>query len=544
VEDKTMADEVSSQVSVVIAGAGPVGLALAIELGLRGVHCLVVDETDGQIRVPTANLLNCRTVEHLRRWGIADTVRYHGFKRDYPNTVLYVTALKGYELARFEHPANQDAHGLESPESPLWCPKAYFDPILRQKVADLPCVHLRFGSRLESFEQTDSCVIVRLIDVASQAREQVRADYLVGCDGGRSRIRHQLDIKLRGYFAQQRQMLVWFKASLLEHGLEPAVMTWILKHGGFAMLSALDGDQLWRTGPWLPESNEHTPEEWVRLIIGDDVPFEVVGSGYWGGHYAVADRYRDQRVFLAGDAAHLLIPAGAFGMNLGIGDAVDLGWKIAATLAGWAGLGLLDSYEQERRAIALQTISSSSQLRREDDQLERLEQLEANTDEGQRLRQQLGQSIQASGRGQEFRTRTPGLVLGYSYENSPICESDGTPLPAFDPNSYSPSARPGARAPHLWLSESQSTLDLFGQGFTLLKLDRLADSTGLEKAAQDCHLPIQVFTFDRVDLRKVYEKCLVLVRPDGHVAWRGDEVPKFPHNLLDKIRGAVLSHKV
>ncbi len=535
-----MADhERSAQVSVVIAGAGPVGLALAIELGVRGVHCLIVDETDGQIHVPTANLLNCRTVEHLRRWSIADTVRYHGFKRHYPNTVLYLTGLKGHELARFEHPTNEDARWSESPESPLWCPKAYFDPILRQKVAELPSVSLRFGCRLEGFQQIDGGVVVQLMDVVSQTCEQIRAAYLVGCDGGRSSIRQQLGIKLQGHFAQQRQQLIWFKAPLLEHQLEPAIMTWLLKPGGFALLSALDGEQLWRTGPWLEETSQYTPDEWVRLLLGDDIPFEVVGSGDWGGHYAVADRYRDQRVFLAGDAAHLLTPAGAFGMNLGIGDAVDLGWKLAATLAGWAGSGLLDSYELERRAIALQTLAGSRQLRRTDERLERSEQLEADTEEGKRLRQQLGQLIQASARGREFSTRTPGLVLGYVYEDSPICESDDTPVPDVDPNSYTPSARPGARAPHLWLTQTQSTLDLFGQGFTLLKLDRSIDTRLLESAAQACQLPLQVYTLERSDLLALYEHCLILVRPDGHVAWRGDEVPNNPHSLLDKVRGAV-----
>lgn len=530
-----MAD--NQMVSVVVVGAGPVGLALAIELGLRGVNCLIIDETDGQIRIPTANLLNCRTVEHLRRWGIADQARYHGFKRDYPNIFLYVTGLNGDELARFEHPANADARWSESPESPLWCPKAYFDPILRQKAAEIPSVSLRFGCRLESFQQTNSGVVVEWVDVASQARERVEAEYLVGCDGGRSSVRHQLGIKLQGQFAPQRQMLVWFKAALLEHGLEPAVMTWILKPGGFANLSAIDGHQLWRTGSWL-EPTQHTPEEWVRLVIGEEIPFEVVGSGYWSGHYAVADRYRDHRLFLAGDAAHLLTPAGAFGMNLGIGDAVDLGWKLAATLAGWAGSGLLESYELERRAIALQTISGSSQLRRADEQFERLEELEADTEEGKQLRQQLGQSIQDSERGREFSTRTPGLVLGYCYENSPICESDGTAAPEVDPNLYTPSARPGGRAPHLWLNETQSTLDLFGQGFTLLKLDRSLETTSLEIAAQACNLPLQVFTFDRSDLLDLYESRLVLVRPDGHVAWRSNEVPEKPHNLLDRVRGA------
>jgi 2-polyprenyl-6-methoxyphenol hydroxylase-like FAD-dependent oxidoreductase len=537
-------------VSVLIVGAGPVGLALAVELGLHGVNCLIVDETDGQIQVPTANYLNCRTVEFLRRWGIADEVRYHSFKSNYPNNILYLTGLSGHELARFERPANGDstARWAVSPEGPLWCPKAYFDPVLRRKVTALPSVQLRWKCRLERFYQTDNGVVADLVDVASQRHEQVTVDYLVGCDGGRSSIRRQLGIKLQGRFASHRQLLVWFKSPLLKyHSFGSAVLNWILKPDGIALLSALDGGETWRTGPWLSqqEAPERTPEEWVRLIIGDEIPFEVLGSGYWGGHYAVAERYRDHRVFLAGDATHLFTPAGALGMNTGIGDAVNLGWKLAATLQGWAGAALLDSYEHERRSIALQNIAASSALHRADESVFASEDLDADTEAGEHLRQQVGKLLAESSRGLEFKTGIPGTVLGYSYESSPTCIADGTPMPPLNPNIYTPSTRPGVRAPHAWLIEGQSTLDLFGHGFTLLRFGNLApDTASLEATAQDCQLPLKVITLNQPEIHELYERRLVLVRPDGHIAWRSDETPADFKLLLDQIRGVVPANSI
>jgi len=539
-----------SDVSVLIVGAGPVGLALAIELGLQGVNCLIVDETDGQIQVPTANYLNCRTVEFLRRWGIADEVRYHSFPSNYPNNILYLTGLSGHELARFERPANGDraAQWADSPEGPLWCPKAYFDPVLRKKVTAIPDVQLRWGCRLERFHQTDNGVVVKLVDVASQRHEQVTADYLVGCDGGRSGIRRQLGIKLQGRFASHRQLLVWFKSPLLRyHDFGPAVLNWILKPDGIALLSALDGGETWRTGPWLSQeqAQERTPEEWVRLIIGDGIPFEVLGSGYWGGHYAVAERYRDNRVFLAGDATHLFTPAGALGMNTGVADAVDLGWKLAATVHGWAGAELLNSYERERRSTALQNIAASSTLQRADEHVERSQDLDADTEAGEQLRQQLGKLLAESSRGLEFKTGIPGIVLGYCYEDSPICISDGTPMPPLNPNIYTPSTRPGARAPHAWLAEGQSTLDLFAHSFTLLRVgNSIPDTASLEATAQACQFPLQVITLNQPEILQLYERRLMLVRPDGHVAWRSDETPADPKMLLDQIRGVVPSNQV
>jgi hypothetical protein len=195
-------------------------------------------------------------------------------------------------------------------------------------------------------------------------------------------------------------------------------------------------------------------------------------------------------VFLAGDATHLFTPAGALGMNTGVADAVDLGWKLAATVHGWAGAELLNSYERERRSTALQNIAASSTLQRADEHVERSQDLDADTEAGEQLRQQLGKLLAESSRGLEFKTGIPGIVLGYCYEDSPICISDGTPMPPLNPNIYTPSTRPGARAPHAWLAEGQSTLDLFAHSFTLLRVgNSIPDTASLEATAQACQFP-------------------------------------------------------
>lgn len=227
-------------------------------------------------------------------------------------------------------------------------------------------------------------------------------------------------------------------------------------------------------------------------------------------------------------------------MNTGIADAVDLGWKLAATLQGWAGAALLDSYEYERRSIALQNIAASSALHRADESVFASEDLDAETETGEQLRQQVGKLLAQSSRGLEFKTGIPGIVLGYGYEDSPICISDGTPVSPLDPNIYTSSTRPGARAPHAWLAEEQSTLDLFAHSFTLLRFGNPApDTASLEATAQACEFPLQVIALNHPEMLQLYERRLVLVRPDGHVAWRSDEPPADPKLMLDQIRGAV-----
>jgi 2-polyprenyl-6-methoxyphenol hydroxylase-like FAD-dependent oxidoreductase len=536
----------SKRYPVLIAGAGPVGLALAIELAWRGIRCLVVEQSDGSVDFPTTNLANTRTCEHLRRWGIADHMRFEsGYPTDYPRNYLFVTRMNGYEIARFDHPANGDPNSRSpySPEGRLWISKPYFDPVLHKHVATLPTVELRYNTTLESFQQDRRKVASKIIDVKSGRNETIETDYLIGCDGGRSNIRRQLGIQYQGVFAQGMNVAVLFRAPILQHTNHgPAVQYQIINSQINGAIAAVDGKELWRLNIRNVKQEQldvlNAPEK-LRHALGEGIPFELLAVRPWTGHCVVAERYQDGRVFLAGDAAHLNWPAGGFGMNTGVGDAVDLGWKLAAALQGWDGPKLLDSYTLERKPIAMINVNEAAEMRASfDNQTPFSPKIEEDSQEGKVLREKARAAILRT-RAKEFQHDSAGIELGYRYENSPICVSDGTPPPALDHGLYVPSTWPGARAPLVWLKDDRSTLDLFGKGFTLLVLSSTpTDTTAFTTAAKKIGLPLEVIALDEPLVRETYERPVVLVRPDGHVAWRGDAVPSNTAEIIEQVRGA------
>jgi 2-polyprenyl-6-methoxyphenol hydroxylase-like FAD-dependent oxidoreductase len=534
----------NSHYPVLIAGGGPSGLALAIELGWRGIPCLVVEQTDGSVEFPTTNLANTRTVEHLRRWGIADRMRYEsGYPTDYPRNYLFVTRMDGFEIARFDHPANgaPNARSPFSPEGRLWISKPYFDPVLHKHVATLPEVEVRYLTAFESFTQDGQKIIAKVADVKTGKVESVEADYLIGCDGGRSSIRRALGIQYQGVFSQGQNVALLFRSPLLgkiTHG--PAVQYQIINAQINGAIAAVDGKELWR----LNIRNVHQEQldsldapGKLRAALGPSIPFELLAVRPWTGHCVVAERYQDRRVFLAGDAAHLNWPAGGFGMNTGVGDAVDIGWKLAAVLQGWGGAHLLDSYTTERKPIAMINVNEAAEMRASFDQQTPFSaKLGEDGGEGKELREKARAAIFRT-RAKEFQLDSAGIELGYRYEDSAICVPDGTPPPALDHGLYVPSTWPGSRAPHVWLEDGRSTLDLFGKGFVLLNFAG-ANTSGIAATASEVGLPLKVVELDEAKVRETYERDLVLVRPDGHVAWRGNELPRDATDLINTIRGA------
>jgi len=530
---------------VVIAGGGPSGLALAIELGWRGIRCLVVEQSDGSVEFPPTNLANTRTCEHLRRWGLADRMRYEsGFPTDYPRNYAFVTRMNGHEVARFDHPANGDPNSRSpySPEGRLWVSKPYFDPVLRKHLSTLPTVEVRYQTSLESFQQDDQKVVADIVDTQSGRHATIETDYLVGCDGGKSIVRHQLEIQLQGVFAQGMNVAVLFRSplsSMIRHG--PAVMYQIINAQIQGAIATVDGRDLWRLNIRAVGHEQldslNAPEK-LRCALGENIPFELLAVRPWTGHCLVAEHYQDNRVFLAGDAAHLLWPAGGFGMNTGVGDAVDLGWKLAAVLQGWGGPRLLDSYEPERRPIGMINVNEAGEMRAGyDTQIPFSPLLEENSEEGNRLREKARAAILRT-RAKEFQHDSAGIELGYRYEDSPICVPDGTPPPPLDHGLYVPSTWPGARAPHVWIKDGRSTLDLFGKGYVLLNFSGTNTST-ITEAATKVGLPLEVINPHEVKVRETYERDLVLIRPDGHVAWRGDMIPQNAGEIIDKVRGVI-----
>ncbi|HWO42286.1 MAG TPA: FAD-dependent monooxygenase [Candidatus Eisenbacteria bacterium] len=531
---------------VVIAGAGPTGLSLATELGWRGIRCLLVEQTNGQVEFPTTNLANTRTCEYLRRWGLADRMRYEsGFPTDYPRNYVFVTRMNGYEIARFNHPPNGDlrSRSPHSPEGRLWISKPYFDPVLHRHVQSLPAVETRYRVSLESFRQSDAGVLAGILDHSSGAKTEVEADYLVGCDGGKSAVRRDLGIELQGVFAQGMNVAVLFRSpllSLIRHGR--AVQYQIINSEIQGAIAAVDGRELWRLnvrGVKPEQLDSFDAAGKLRRALGEEIPYEIIAVRPWTGHCVVAEHYRRGRVFIAGDAAHLLWPAGGFGMNTGVGDGVDLGWKLTAVLQGWGGPALLDSYEAERRPIGMINVNEASAMRAGfDTEIPFSPLLEADSEEGRRLREKAREAILRT-RAKEFQHDSAGIELGYRYEKSPICAGDGTPPPPLDHGTYAPSTWPGARAPHVWLSDGRSTLDLFGRGFVLLVCSsNIRDVGPFTSAAARVGLPLSVVRLEEPQVRETYERSLVLVRPDGHVAWRGDSMPPDPAEIIDRVRGA------
>ncbi len=525
---------------VLIVGAGPVGLALALELGLRGIHCLIVEQRDGKVTLPKMNTVSTRTMEFCRRWGVATKVKQAGIGEDYPLDIRFITSMAGYELLRFCYPTYRERGRLDyTPEGNCVCSQLWFDPILLERVRSFPHVEVRLRTRLESLSQSEQDVTAELVDLESNQRQTVRASYLVGCDGADSPVREISGIKLDGDPRLNSNLNIFFSCPefvSMQHG-RPAQMHRIVgAEGMWGNMHALDGKGLWRMTVQLKGDSQPPIESIIRRVAGRDVQFEVLAVYKWDRRKMIAQGYRSGRVFLAGDAAHQMSTTGGFGMNTGIGDAVDLGWKLQAALQGWGGPTLLDSYEAERKPVALYNLDEATDMFwKTKALLPGDETISEDSAKGKTLRELFAKTLVESNVQRQFDVE--GVALGYRYDASPLIVPDGTPPPPDDVQVYTPTARPGSRAPHAWLEDGRSTLDLFGDGFCLLRFDAAADVTGLMAAARDVALPLTVYDFDEVPVASLYQRKLVLVRPDGHVGWRADSAPQDARSLVDRVRG-------
>jgi 2-polyprenyl-6-methoxyphenol hydroxylase-like FAD-dependent oxidoreductase len=529
-------------VSVLIVGGGPIGLALAAELGWHGVECLLVEQGDGIVKTPKMNEVNTRSMEFCRRWGIAEQVLDTPFPVDWPKDVVFITTLAGYELGRVPRPPRQIRASEYSPESMQTCSQHWFDPILQRFAGGFPGVTLRHRCRFESFVETANSITATLRDSETGETAEVEASYLVGCDGAGSAVRRALGIPLAGQGVLGHAVNMFFRApGLLDIcGKQPGTFFVPIDRGGvWANLRIIDPrNALWRlmvneTGSETTVENVDK-EAYLRRALGRDIAVEWVDINVWRRQSVLAERYSERRVFLAGDAVHQVSPTGALGMNTGLGDAVDLGWKLAATIQGWGGRHLLASYDAERRPVGARAVGSATQFHAlQSGWGDGLDALEEASAAGTALRQRIGETL-VTRIGREFRTI--GLQIGYRYEGSPICISDGTPPVPDDSETYRPSARPGMRAPHAWLPDGRSVLDLFGRSFTLLCFDDASTAAPFAEAARLRRLVLNIETIAAPAIKALYERPLVLVRPDGHVAWRGSTA-EDAGTILDRARG-------
>ena len=531
-------------VPVLVVGGGPVGLALAGDLGWRGMACALVEQSDGSIYQPRMDLVGVRTMEFCRRWGFVPAVEGSPYPRDYAQDNIYLTSLTGYELGRERFPGiGQAPPPKESPQRRERCPQNMFDPILRGFAASQNNVALRYRTRLVSFTQNADLVTAVVENAETGTREEILARYIVGCDGARSLVRETLGIAMQGNPVLTHTTNVIFRCphllSLHDKG-KAYRHIFIGPEGTWSTIVAINGRDEWRFsiigGSEQREYSTDDIKAAIRRAVGRDFEFDILSVLPWVRRELIAERYQGGRGFIAGDAAHVMSPTGGFGMNTGIQDVVDLSWKLAATIEGWGGDGLLDSYSSERQPIGTRNVTEASGNLRRMLSVPPHPDLLDDTPQGAATREKVGREFSETMRREWF---TLGAHLGYRYENSPICWPDGTAAPPDDPRAYVPTARPGHRAPHAFLADGRSTLDLFGRGFALIGFGAdAAEAAPLLAAAKKRHLPLTFTTIAEPHIAALYHRKFVLVRPDGHVAWRGDRMPEDALCVIDVVRGA------
>jgi 2-polyprenyl-6-methoxyphenol hydroxylase-like FAD-dependent oxidoreductase len=538
------------ETEVLVVGAGPVGLALAGDLGWRGHRCVIVERGDGVIYQPKMDQVGIRTMEYCRRWGIVADVEASPYNRDRPQDNVYVTALTGWELGREPFKSmREDRPPPYSPQKRERCPQNMFDPILQKFARSWPGVELKLRHRFVALAQDGQGVTAQVLDEANGRTVTIRARYLVGADGGRSPVREQLGITMSGRGLLTHTTNVIFRADNLDalHHTRPGYRyIFVGPEGTWATLVAINGRDQWRMSIiGSQEPRTYTEDElkaFAHRAMGRPFELEILTILQWQRTELVADSYSAGRCFIAGDAAHLTSPTGGLGMNTGIGDAADLGWKLSALLEGWGGPKLLDSYEVERRPVAQRIVTISTANLQAMKSPGRNEQLLEDNEEGRATRERVGRAFSE---GMKREWYLDNVHLGYRYLGSPVIvyapeDPEQLAREAAETARYSPSTQPGRRAPHAWLADGRSTHDLFGRAYVLVDTGDgppHPSVAALQQAALDGRVPLQVVRWSEGGLPSLYQRRYVLVRPDDTIAWRGDRLPEAPAALLAQITG-------
>jgi 2-polyprenyl-6-methoxyphenol hydroxylase-like FAD-dependent oxidoreductase len=541
---------------VLVCGGGPVGLCMTLELAVRGVACAILNEGETVATHPQGNTMNARTMEHYRRLGVSKRVRETGLPADHPTDSAYVTRLAGHEITRFPMPSTEEKMAPGSPElevtpEPLHrVSQMLVEQILKDRADELPDADVRFGWRLLGFIQRKGHVESEIEELKTGEKRTLRSAFLVGCDGAHSTVRRALGIRYVGEAGEDvnymmgRMQSTYIEAPGIYDILKNPVAfhTQVTNPDARAAFITLDGKGKFLMFTKLDRGEEVSDEEareFALSQIGADVPVRVISSRPWtAGRALVAERYRDRRVFLAGDAVHLFTPTGGFGMNTGMDDTSNLGWKMAAVLQGWGGADLLDSYENERRPIGLRNTGESHRMALIVSGTRIPDRVEEDSPEGEAVRAELGDYLQET---LPELFAAVGIQLGARYDGSPLIsrENEKDDPPPDDAAGYAPSACPGGRAPHFWLEGGEALYDHLGEGFTLLRFGNNTDASDLENAAAARGVPLKILDIDNPAGRRLYERDLALVRPDQYVAWRGDAPPADPGGLIGRLTGAV-----
>lgn len=539
---------------VLIVGAGPVGLTLAIDLAWRGIDVTVV-ETRARAAPPEpkCNHVAARTMEIFRRLGLASKVRNAGLPADYPHDISYRTTFTGKELTRIEIPCRRDRFtmkdgpdcGWPTPEPPHRINQIFLEPILFEHAAAQPRIRIINRTSVEDavIEATSASVALR--DLETGAVRRVTCRYLIGCDGARSVVRKAMGAEFAGDAVIQRVQSTYIRAPDLIglQGSERAWGTGSINPRRSGMVYAIDGRERWLVHNYMkPDEGDFDSvdrDTCIRTIlgVGTDFNYEIISKEDWYGRRLIAEKFRDRSAFIAGDAAHIWVPYAGCGMNAGIADAMNLSWLLAAHLNGWAPAAILDAYQAERWPITSQVSRfamshAEAEIRRRGAVPPEIEDPDA---QGELARREVGQ-VAYEINVQQYACA--GLNFGTYYDRSPIIAYDGSDHPAYTMNSYTPSTVPGCRTPHVQLADGSSLYDAMGPEFTLLRFDPAVDVAAFELAARDRRMPLKVLDVERPGTAGFYGGGLVLSRPDQHVAWRGDSVPADPLALIDRVRGA------
>jgi 2-polyprenyl-6-methoxyphenol hydroxylase-like FAD-dependent oxidoreductase len=517
---------------VLIVGAGPVGLTLALDLGRRGVRCTLIERNTSTVQLPKMERCNARTMEIYRRLGIAERVRDAGLPRDAPMDVFLALSMAGPALAHLACPsvaaakaeiAARNDGGLLEPYQLI--SQYTLEPLLCSIVETFPCVTVRFGCEFVAFTQ-DANSVIAVIQPNGAAEETIHASYLVGCDGGSSTVRKQLGISLQGEgnIRKMRQALFHCDDLYERIPMGKGRHYHIAEGPLFPFLILQDSTRHW-TLHAAASSDAEMAEIFRKSLAMPSIDFEMLSVNEWTQHLLCAERYGEGRVFIAGDAAHLVIPTGGLGMNTGVGDAVDLSWKLAATLAGWGGPQIVASYEAERRPIGLRNVKASraAMMGRLGWRAAYDPNVRDNTPDGETTRARMAALFNVQ---QRKVTEILGIEAGYRYLNSPIVWQEAGDGPDPDSSCYVPTTWPGARLPHVWLDDGSALHDRLGPGYSLLRLGGTqTDTSSLERSFRELHAALEVIDIASERARELYDYDLVLVRPDLHVAWRGNELP-------------------
>ncbi len=558
---------------VLVVGAGPVGLTLALELNRFAVPTLVIDKSATATQHPKMDITHGRSMELFRRLGVADALRAVAVSEERRTTVTWATGVGGWELARFDYPSVQEQReairsvndGSLALEPSMRVSQVLLEPVLRDEADRAAHVRTAYGWGLESFTETPEGVTATIILTATGERRRVHAAYLLGCDGAGSVVRRQLGIDL-GSIDLRRHLtgelglrrVLPALARHLRAGLRPMSgrfhlvhfhttdreidrrfgPTWHLQSpAGWTLISQDDaGTYTLHVPIGVGEKAAGAdPAELVQRVLGHRFELEVLQANEWTPRLTVAESYGRGRVWLAGDAVHQVPPTGGYGMNTGVGDAVGLAWAVAARVQGWGGDGLLTAYETERRGVALRNRAAAARHATVRAAIHTTAWGRMHRDgwQGETTRRGVGQEIRDLG---NLENEAWGIELGYRYDGSPVIWPEvGSALTA-PLDRYLPTTAPGARPPSVFLADGTAIFDLFDVGFTLLRFADV-DVAPMVAAAEVCRVPLTVVDIRDRLAHELYERDLVLIRPDQHVAWRGNGVPAEPAAVLDRIRG-------